>query len=130
MSEIEVRSEVFKVDPDERLVYGWAYVATVKGEISYDHSQEFISSDVLVKAATNFMLDTRIAKANHMGEGVGEVVHSLPLTKEVSEALGIQTDREGWIIAMKIHDDDVWKMVKSGKLTAFSIGGRALKEAL
>ena len=127
---MEVVSEVFKVDTDERLVYGWAYVSTVNGEISLDHSGEYVSPDTLVKAATNFMLDIRIAKANHDGDQVGSVVHSLPITKELSEALGIQTDREGWIIAMKIHDEGVWQMVKSGKLTSFSIGGRALREAM
>jgi Putative phage serine protease XkdF len=125
---MEIKSDILKTDDDQRLVYGWAYVCTVKGEISLDHSDEFIRPDQIVKAATNFMLDVRTAKAMHTGNAVGEVVHSLPVTKEIASALGIQTDREGWILAMKIHDDNVWKDVKSGRLSAFSIGGRALKE--
>jgi phage head maturation protease len=52
----------------------------------------------------------------------------MPLTNEIAKALGIQSDREGWMIAIRINDDQVWKDVKSGKLSSFSIGGRALKE--
>lgn len=122
-----LHSEVFKFNEEQRLVYGWAYVSTVKGEISLDHSGEYIRPDELVKAATNFMLDVRIAKAMHSGSQIGEIVHSLPVTKEIAESLGLVTDREGWIICVKVHDEDVWKSVKEGKLSAFSIGGRALR---
>jgi len=58
------------------------------------------------------------------------VIHSLPITKEIGDSLGIQSDREGWVVAYKVYDDAVWKMVKSGELAAFSIGGRAIKEKL
>lgn len=122
------KADILKYSEDERLVYGWAYVSTINGDISLDHSGEFIRSDQIEKAATNFMLDVRVAKAMHSGPKVGEVVHSLPLTKSIADALGIQTDKEGWVICMKIHDDAVWKRVKSGELSAFSIGGRAKKE--
>lgn len=121
-------TNIIKSNDEERLVYGWAYVCTLNGKISLDHSQEFIRPEELVKAATKFMLDVRAAKAMHTDSPIGEVVHSLPLTKEISESLGIQTDKEGWIICMKIHDDKIWEMVKSGKLRAFSIGGYAVKE--
>lgn len=124
------KADIIKADNEQRLVWGWAYVSTVKGDISLDHSKEFIRPDEIVKAATNFMLDVRMAKAMHQGDSVGEVVHSLPVTKELSNALGIETDREGWIICMKIKDDETWERVKSGELSAFSIGGQAMKEAL
>ena len=83
-----------------------------------------------MKAATEFMEDARIAKAMHDGDQVGEVIHSLPLTKELGESLGVQSDREGWIVAMRIHDDEVWKRVKSGELKAFSIGGSGVRQTL
>ena len=52
----------------------------------------------------------------------------MPVTKEIGEALGIQSDREGWVVAFKVFNDDVWEKVKTGELAAFSIGGRAVKE--
>ena len=125
---MQIKTDILKQDEEQRLVYGWAYVSTVNGEISLDQTQEYIRPDELVKAATKFMMDVRIAKAMHQGNQVGEVVHSLPITKEIASSLGIETDREGWVLAMKIHDDKVWDMVKSGKLSAFSIGGRTKRQ--
>ena len=125
---VHIEGQIVKQLDEERLAFGWAYVATVKGEVSLDHSGEFIRADQLAKAATNFMLSVRTAKRMHSGESIGEVIHSMPLTNDVAKALGIQSDREGWIIAIKVHDEQVWQDVKSGKLAAFSIGGRALKE--
>jgi len=126
--EVQIEGQILKQLDEERLAFGWAYVSTVKGELSLDHSGEFIRPEQLAKAATNFMLSMRTAKAMHTGETIGEVVHSMPLTNDIAKALGIQSDREGWVIALKVYDDQVWQDVKSGKLAAFSIGGRALKE--
>ena len=76
------------------------------------------------------MEHVRVGKTMHEGEATGMVLHSLPVTKEICDALGIQSDNEGWIVAYKVYDDDVWKRVKSGELRAFSIGGRAMKEEI
>ena len=127
-SEVQIEGQILKQLDEERLAFGWAYVSTVNNEISLDHSGEFIRPDQIAKAATNFMLSMRTAKRMHSGESIGEVVHSMPLTNDIAKALGIQSDREGWVIALKVYDDQVWEDVKSGKLAAFSIGGRALKE--
>jgi cation transport regulator ChaB len=127
-NKVEVIGQILKRDDEERLAFGWAYVSTVDNQISLDHSDEFIRPDQLAKAATNFMLSLRTAKRMHSGASIGEVVHSMPLTNEISKALGIQSNREGWLVAIKVYDDQVWQDVKSGKLSAFSIGGRALKE--
>lgn len=126
--EIQIEGQILKQLDEERLAFGWAYVSTVNGEISLDHSGEFIRPEQIAKAATNFMLSLRTAKSMHTGEKIGEVVHSMPLTNDIAKALGIQSDREGWCVAVKVYDDQVWQDVKSGKLAAFSIGGRALKE--
>jgi cation transport regulator ChaB len=126
--EVQIEGQILKQMDEERLAFGWAYVSTVNGELSLDHSGEFIRPEQIAKAATNFMLSTRTAKNMHTGGKIGEVVHSMPLTNEIAKALGIQSDREGWVVAIKVYDEAVWQDVKSGKLAAFSIGGRALKE--
>jgi hypothetical protein len=71
----------------------------------------------------------RVGKEMHKGDQIGAVIHSMPITKEIGESLGIQSDREGWVVAFKVYNDDVWARVKSGELAAFSIGGRATKES-
>jgi lipid-binding SYLF domain-containing protein len=49
----------------------------------------------------------------------------MPLTNELMKAFDIYSDREGWLIAMKVHDDDTWSEMKKGRFTGFSIGGKA-----
>jgi len=124
------KTGILKINEEQRVVYGWAYVSTYKGEVFEDSHNDTISTEELVKAANDFMLDVRQAKAMHKGDSIGEVIHSLPISNDIAKALDIQTDREGWIIAMKIHDDEVWEGVKSGKYRGFSIGGTALREQL
>ena len=129
MNDTHLNGEILKRDDEERLVWGWAYVSTIKGELALDHSGETIAPDVLAKAATDFMLDVRAGHFMHMDQQIGVVVHSLPVTKELAEALGIRSEREGWIIGVVVNDETLAR-VESGELTSFSIGGRALKRSL
>jgi len=123
-----LEGKILKADDEQRMVYGWASVVTEKGEPVIDRQGDVISPETMVKAVNKFMEHVRVGKAMHSGEQVGVVVHSFPITKELGDSLGIHSDREGWIVAYKVYDDAVWEMVKSGKLAAFSIGGRATKE--
>ena len=123
-----IEGQILKADEEQRLVYGWASVVTEKGEPVVDRQGDVIEPDTLVKAVNNFMEHIRVGKQMHTGEQIGAVIHSMPITKEIGESLGIQSDREGWIVAFKVYDEDVWAKVKSGELAAFSIGGRAIKE--
>jgi hypothetical protein len=122
--------KILKVDEEQRIIYGWASVITEKGVPVVDLQGDVIGADTLVKAVNKFMEHVRVGKTMHDGEETGKVIHSLPVTKEICDALGIQTDREGWIVAYKVYDDNVWSRVKSGELRAFSIGGRAQREEL
>tara|TARA_R110000803_G_scaffold78672_2_gene143886 strand:+ start:1549 stop:2214 length:666 start_codon:yes stop_codon:yes gene_type:complete len=130
MTKTNIEGKILKTDDEQRMVYGWASVVTEKGEPVIDRQGDVIEADTLVKAVNEFMEHVRVGKAMHTGDQVGVVVHSLPITKEIGDALGIQSDREGWVVAYKVFDDAVWNMVKSGELAAFSIGGRAMKEEI
>lgn len=110
---------------EQRMVWGWASVSTIKDSLITDLQDDVITADELVKMATDFMEDVRTAKTMHAGDQIGTVIHSMPLTKELAESLGIDLDQEGWVVGVKIYDDDTWARVKSGELGAFSIGGRA-----
>lgn len=127
--QVSFKAEILKTDKDARVIWGWAYVSTVDGQPSYDHSGEFVAPETLVKATTKFMLKSRQAKVNHTGDREGDIVGSLPVTKELAEALGIQTNREGWIIGV-VASSETLDRVEKGELTSFSIGGKALKRAM
>jgi len=126
--EATIEGQIAKFDEEQRIVYGWASVVTEKGVPVVDRQDDVIEPDTLVKAVNNFMENVRVGKSMHRGDPIGMVLHSLPVTDEIAKSLGIQSDREGWIVAFKVYDDNVWADVKSGKLAAFSIGGRAIKE--
>lgn len=123
-------SKIIKLDDEARIVWGWASVVSIDGKPMVDRQGDIISAEVMTKAADNFMADVRTAKAMHEGGKIGEVIHSFPLTKALGEALGVYSALEGWVVAMKVHDDDVWKRVKSGELAAFSIGGMGKRNAV
>lgn len=128
MNKADITGKILKVDDEQRLIYGWASVITEKGVPVVDLQGDIIEADVLVKAVNEFMENVRVGKTMHVGEETGKVIHSMPITKEIGDALGIQSDLEGWIVAYKVYDDSVWDRVKSGELRAFSIGGRAQRE--
>lgn len=123
-------AKIIKIDDEARIVWGWASVVSIDGKPMVDRQGDIISAEVMTKAADNFMIDVRVAKAMHEGEQIGEVIHSFPLTKALGEALGVYSALEGWIVAMKVHDNGVWNRVKSGELAAFSIGGMGKRNAV
>lgn len=123
-------SKLGDLDEDERMVWGWASVSTIKDDLVVDLQEDIIEVPDLVRATTDFMESVRTGKRMHRGEQVATVVHSLPLTKEIAGSLGLELEQEGWVIGVKVHDDETWKMVKSGELAAFSIGGRAERELM
>lgn len=116
---------VLKVDDEQGLVYGWAYVSTEDGNLLVDSQGDSIEPIEMEKMATDFMLNSRNAKVMHKGEDVGTFVHSFPMTNDIMKAFDIYCDREGWIVAMKPASEEVMKAYKSGDYTGFSIGGKA-----
>lgn len=119
--------EMKKVDAVERMVYGWASVLMSKGEEVVDLQGDVVEPAEMARAATDFMKSARLAKAMHQGDGIGQVVHSFPITRELCEKLGIQSDNEGWIVGVHVTSDEVWDRVVKGELRSFSIGGRGAR---
>jgi hypothetical protein len=112
---------------EERFVFG---VVLVPNEV--DAQGEIYSPDEVRKAAHSFMeLFGGQLKLMHKGRPVdGVLVLETYLTKQ-KEAHGGETFPEGtWLLAVRVQDDALWKDVKSGAFTGFSIGGTALRERL
>ena len=120
--------KILKIDEEQRIIYGWASVTTYKGELVVDLQGDVIKTETLHKAFNEFMKGVRVGKINHSGEQVGQIVHSFPMSKDICEALEIQSDKEGVISGFYVTDDDLWEKVKSGEYAEFSIGGRAQKQ--
>ena len=121
-------ADILKVDTERRIVWGWASVCTMKGETVTDLQGDRIAPAQMEKMADRFMRSARAAKAMHYGDDVGEVIHSFPMTKELADAFGIQSDREGWITGTYIKSDEEWAKVLNGTYKGLSIGGRARRK--
>lgn len=124
MSKISVGFEFQKVDERGAYVRGWASVASVGGAPITDWQGDRISIDVIRKAAHQFVIDARVAKAMHSGSAIGEVVESIVIDDAVAETLGVTDSTRGWFIGMRIDDEGIRKRIRDGSLRAFSIGGR------
>lgn len=123
----EISFEISKAN-DEGLVSGWANVTLQPdGTPPLDWQGDIIRTEVLEKAAIDFMLDYRGSGVMHKGGCKGVVVESIVFTKDKQAAIGIPegTIPEGWFITVKVLDPEVFELVKSKALKMFSIQGTA-----
>src|SRR5690606_20552294 len=105
ITEVTLRGgPIAKVSAEQRLIYGWASVATVNGAAVVDSDDETVDDVTLVKAAHQFMMDSRAGKIMHQGRRLADVVESIVFTPELQKALGIDLGKTGWLIGMKIRD--------------------------
>lgn len=122
-AQIKIDAEIKKSDDELRCVYGWASVVENSDQTVVDWHDDVITVEDIVEAAHDYVTNSRKAKVMHNGGAIGHVVESLVFTKEIQEALGINLNKVGWFIGMKITDDEYYARVKSGEYKMFSIGG-------
>lgn len=113
-----------------RYVRGWASVVEMDGKPVTDTDGDVIGIETLRKAAHNFIMDMRVAKAMHNGGQIGDVVESVIVDDDFAEAIGMTDTKRGLWIGMIIEDQAIRKRINSGDLKAFSIGGRGRKVVL
>lgn len=118
---------VVKVNEELGLVMGFAIVCEERGVPYYDVQGDHIPEDAMLKAAAEFMANSRAAKEMHAGPDIGEVVFAFPLTREIANAMEIDGyNKTGLMIAMKFSDSAIVDKFKSGEYRGFSIGGRRI----
>ena len=131
-------AEIAKIDEEKRQVFGWAYTTHDKnGNLIIDKSGEFVDDpDELEKTAIQFVLNSRNGGAFHMRDSDDKaivkstLVESMVFTPEKKKALGLSENAipTGWWVGFQVDDKDTWDLVKSGKLTSFSIHGKGTKK--
>lgn len=126
--EFEVRSEITKVDASLGVVMGYAIVCNEDGEPYYDLQGDHIPEDSMLKAATDFMANSRTAKEMHQGEAVGSVVFAWPMTSDIAKSFGFEVKKTGLLIGFKPDDQEILEKYRLGELTGFSIGGRRITD--
>jgi hypothetical protein len=128
MRKFEAAGNIFKVDESLGLVFGWAIVCKDdNGEDYFDVQEDHIPEDAMLKAAADFMGDSRVAKEMHFGDEKGSFVFAWPLTSEIAKAMGVTTKRTGLMVAGKFTPGVLAKF-RSGEYTGFSIGGTRVRD--
>jgi len=120
-----------KVMPEERLVFGWAYMCkTADGQRVTDHSGEFIEPEDYEPAAYEFVEDARIANDMHAGDVTGRLVESMFFSPSKCRALGLPDDAlpSGHWVGFRL-DESSFAKVKTGDRLMFSIEGQAIGTA-
>lgn len=126
------KAEVFKVNEELGLVFGYAIICKVDGVDYFDAQDDHIPEDSMLEAAADFMQKSRVAGEMHeRGEDgnpveKGTVVFAWPMTTEIAAAMGITVEKTGLMIAIKPHDKDILAKFRDGTYTGFSIGGKRI----
>src|SRR3954468_5311994 len=82
---------IIKVNDELRTVYGWASVNTEKGSIVTDHQDDQVDDAEIIKAAHDFMTNSRVGGLLHArgGDGMahqgGDIVESVVFTPDVQK---------------------------------------------
>lgn len=123
--------DIVKVDPDKRLVFGWAYVThDPAGRLNIDKSGDFADDiEEIEKSAYDFVLRSRAGDAEHTNVKGSDMVESIVFTPEKIEKMGLPQDAVplGWWVGFKVHDEHTWERVKKGELKSFSIHGKGVR---
>jgi hypothetical protein len=108
---------------DQQIVYGIVYEPDTK-----DAQGDQASEEEIRKAAHGFMEKAQNIKLMHKGKNVNvKILESFlaPVEFEV----GKRTVKKGsWVLATRVLDKKLWKSIKEGKLTGYSMAGTAKVE--
>ncbi len=132
-----------KIDEEKRIVTG-----IVHDPYIIDAHKDWIPPNEMENIAFDYMEKSRKIKDRHtdvMGKAKAAVVESwierYPTTADYKAAIAgkphdIYRIKHGkdfvnsgsWLMSMKIHDDQMWADIKSGKINAFSLGGEGKRK--
>ena len=105
---------------DEHIVYGIVYEPD-----EVDAQGDQANAEEIKKAAYNFMENVQTFKVMHKGKRV-KVKILENFIAPVDFAVGKRTVKKGsWVLVTRILDKKLWKAIKAGKITGYSMAGYA-----
>jgi len=134
----ELTVPISKLDPDQRLFGGWAYIAkTADGQV-VDHSGDVVDDQawpVLKQAFIDYALEVRKGDDNHQSFEVADLAELMIFDQERRDMLGLpDTIPDGVFVSFKAADspegEALWQAIKNGDRQALSIVGAGRREEL
>uniref|UniRef100_A0A6M3K194 Putative peptidase n=1 Tax=viral metagenome TaxID=1070528 RepID=A0A6M3K194_9ZZZZ len=118
---------ISKKDEEKRLVYG-----VVLEPETVDAQDDIVAAEEIEKACHDFSRGYRKQKTEmgYMHKGIADGVDMVENYIAPGDfRLGNKSVKKGsWVMVSHIENDDTWEEVKEGKITGYSIGGRASHE--
>jgi hypothetical protein len=105
------------IKADKQIVYG-----VVSEPDSIDLQGDRLSKSEIRKACHKFMMQSQRIGKEHEGPAKADVIESYIAPTDFT-CNGQVVKAGSWVMAVKIHDDDLWQDVKKGEITGFSIAG-------
>lgn len=129
--------EILKRDDERRLIYGPVLIPE-----NFDLQDDIISAGEIENAAHNYLVKLSFHDDPEFLQSLGmnavskrgfmhtEFNRKIAVVESyiapVDFEMGGRTITKGtWVGVVKVFDDEVWNLVKAGRITGFSIGGRS-----
>lgn len=130
--------EIISKNEDQRLITGPVLIPD-----NIDLQDDIINKEEIMKAAFGYMIKlafrddpdflTELGFRNNKSErGFQHVEFTRKMAVVETFLAPVDFEMNGrmiikgtWVMTMKVFDDEVWSLVKTGKITGFSIGGRS-----
>ena len=118
-TELSYEVPICKIDEDKRLVYG-----IVMEPDSIDSQGDWESAEEIERAAHKFMKDSRVIYREHKTKQPNvHVVESYIAPEDAGDI-----KKGSWVMVTFVGEDSLWKEVKKGNFTGYSIRGYAQRQ--
>ncbi|MCX8207694.1 MAG: XkdF-like putative serine protease domain-containing protein [Methanothrix sp.] len=102
---------------DQQIVYG---IVSEPGVV--DLQGDILTPEEIRKAAHNFMMKSQRIGVEHTRPAKASIIESYIAPVDFT-CNGQRVRKGSWVMAVKIHDPELWAAVKRGEITGFSIAG-------
>lgn len=117
----DINFDIEKLNDEEQIVVGVVYEPDV-----VDAQGDSASADEIRKACHRYNIDSKTLGIMHK-DAAGDraqIIESYIAPADFRLGKG-NVKRGAWVMTIKIHDPELWKQIKEGKLTGLSMAGRA-----
>ena len=129
--DLTVTTSFSKTDDDQRTVFGWASITEMDGQPVVDRQGDMIEIEELSKSAYDYVVNNRTGGHQHRRTAedvplkVSDMIESVVFTPDKIAKMGLPPETPiGWWVGYRITDDDIWRDVKNGDITGFSVHGK------
>jgi len=121
--EFEKHIPIFVKKADEQIVCGIVYEPDI-----VDSQGDKANAEEIKKACYHFMEKAQQFKVMHKGKKVGvEILENYIAPQDLT--IGDKKIKKGtWLMTVRVNDSKIWKDIKTGKLTGFSMAGSCTKD--